>query len=387
MADAGWRTGVCQSLTRETGDRAIRRGRRREGPAAVGPPVVRPHRYHDTVTPPRPNLFDFATSELSQDAVLCWCLAWADRRYAATDPALHATARDLVASMFRAASAEAPTDEYSLELKRQFKHVDIVAELDAEHLLVIEDKVHTAEHSDQLKTYATVLASEYAARKRVFIFLKTGDQCSYTGVKADGWTTFLRKDLLDVLRRHHECTNAIFRDFLDTMEAREAAVQRFRTAPVAEWTDGDAAYVGLYMALQEHIEGAGWKYVPNKSGGFLGFTWNFSMIRGGEIYLQLEETSLVAKIWARNADRRVALRETWSRRVLENVVGFVRPQRFGRPAAVARGRRTRGSRPPTSLGCWFGRWQALRPTIMSKASQFNKRDIVPLAPQFGLSAY
>ena len=25
-----------------------------------------------------PNLFDFATKELSQDAVICWLIAWAD---------------------------------------------------------------------------------------------------------------------------------------------------------------------------------------------------------------------------------------------------------------------------------------------------------------------
>ena len=58
-----------------------------------------------------PNLFDYATSELSQDAALCWSIAWADSRHAATDPAMHAIGRDLVASMFYAAKAEAPKKE------------------------------------------------------------------------------------------------------------------------------------------------------------------------------------------------------------------------------------------------------------------------------------
>ncbi len=30
--------------------------------------------------PRRPNLFEFATSELSQDAVICWLLAWASSK-------------------------------------------------------------------------------------------------------------------------------------------------------------------------------------------------------------------------------------------------------------------------------------------------------------------
>jgi hypothetical protein len=39
-----------------------------------------------------PNLFDFATSELSQDAFICWLASWADPSYRDDDEALHATA-------------------------------------------------------------------------------------------------------------------------------------------------------------------------------------------------------------------------------------------------------------------------------------------------------
>ena len=277
----------------------------------------------------RPNLFDFATSELSQDAVLGWCLAWADGRYATTDPTLNEIGRDLISSLFRAANIEAPAEPYSVVVRRQLEHVDIVAELGAEHLLVIEDKVHTSEHSDQLKTYAKTLTELYPERKRAFIFLKTGDQSSYSGVKADGWTTFLRKDLLAVLRRGSGCTNAIFRDFLDVLERKEGAVQGFLTAPVATWGRRDPAYVGLFTELQTQFEDGRWGYVPNASGGFLGFWWNFEEVEGGEIYLQLEEDALMAKVWVEDADRRGELRELWFRRVVDGIPGFVRPRRFG----------------------------------------------------------
>jgi len=39
-----------------------------------------------------PNLFNFATSELSQDAFICWLACRADPAYQANDKALHATA-------------------------------------------------------------------------------------------------------------------------------------------------------------------------------------------------------------------------------------------------------------------------------------------------------
>jgi hypothetical protein len=41
-----------------------------------------------------PNLFEFATTELSQDAVLAWLLARADQQYNSTDPRLHPSLRD-----------------------------------------------------------------------------------------------------------------------------------------------------------------------------------------------------------------------------------------------------------------------------------------------------
>lgn len=39
--------------------------------------------------PDRPNLFTYATSELSQDAFICWLAAWADPKFKDADPALH----------------------------------------------------------------------------------------------------------------------------------------------------------------------------------------------------------------------------------------------------------------------------------------------------------
>jgi hypothetical protein len=37
----------------------------------------------------RPNLFSYATSELSQDAFICWLLSWASLEYKDVDGQLH----------------------------------------------------------------------------------------------------------------------------------------------------------------------------------------------------------------------------------------------------------------------------------------------------------
>lgn len=279
----------------------------------------------------RPNLFRYAPSELSQDAILCWLIAWADSAQATTDPTLHALGRDFVAALFRAAGIPPPELTYSVELRPQFKHVDIVAEIGATHLLAIEDKVDSREHSDQLNTYAQALRAEYSHRQLALVFLKTGDQASYAGVKADGWITFHRRDLLSLLRRAGPCPNAIYRDFLESLEEREVALQRFVTAPVDNWRRGDPAYIGLFIALQAEFPDGRWDYVPNKSGGFLGFWWNFTALPSGEVYLQLEEGILVVKLKVDFTDswNRGYLRTHYRSFVIKGMPGFTKLKKSG----------------------------------------------------------
>lgn len=62
----------------------------------------------------KPNLFTYATSELSQDAVLCWLFSWADPKQSREDEALH----DYVAHLKRIEEAVAsfrslPISEWS----------------------------------------------------------------------------------------------------------------------------------------------------------------------------------------------------------------------------------------------------------------------------------
>jgi hypothetical protein len=54
----------------------------------------------------KPNLFSFATSKLSQDAFLCWLLAWAEGRYANDNAALHSAGRSLLGASLAKLLAE-----------------------------------------------------------------------------------------------------------------------------------------------------------------------------------------------------------------------------------------------------------------------------------------
>ncbi len=162
-----------------------------------------------------PNLFDFATSELSQDAFICWLLAWARCKLRANDAALHQTAVLLLNWLLRMHGIDWPTEYETLEIRRQFKGLDILVLANDDIALLIEDKTDTSMHSDQLRRYVDAVRTAYPDRRLAPIYFKTGDQTSYQAVEDAGWKCFLREDLLNALAYGKEkgVENDIFRDF------------------------------------------------------------------------------------------------------------------------------------------------------------------------------
>ena len=73
-----------------------------------------------------PNLFYFATSELSQDAVLCWLLSWADMKHKESHPHLHDVAKDLISLIYRRAKVEVPIDFSSIDIRKQDGGIDVL---------------------------------------------------------------------------------------------------------------------------------------------------------------------------------------------------------------------------------------------------------------------
>ena len=103
------------------------------------------------------NLFAFATSELSQDAFFCWAL---DCLNLDEDSPLYGLGRSFWSLLSGRKNDDLPKIK-GVVIRRQFKHMDVLAlvvysnqRVDA---LVIEDKVNTSEHDDQIQTYLTEL--------------------------------------------------------------------------------------------------------------------------------------------------------------------------------------------------------------------------------------
>ena len=142
------------------------------------------------------NIFNFATSELSQDAFIAWALNWINEDKSLP---LYEMAADLLKAM-------GETDDSirgGIEIRTQLKRIDILVTVKSSNrAIIIEDKTYTSEHDNQIARYRdeitklpTDVKTELDIDDKVEIrtvYFKTGFMYDYdkqvqADVKIDGW--------------------------------------------------------------------------------------------------------------------------------------------------------------------------------------------------------
>ena len=143
------------------------------------------------------NLFAFATSELSQDAFFCWAL---DCLNLDEDSPLYGLGRSFWSLLSGRKNDDLPKIK-GVVIRRQFKHMDVLAlvvysdgTVDA---LVIEDKVYTSEHDDQIQKYLTELGN-------LLVSL----------LKEDGRNKDIEEDLKKIVRNEYTLKECRFKCFV-----------------------------------------------------------------------------------------------------------------------------------------------------------------------------
>lgn len=140
------------------------------------------------------NLFSFATSELSQDAFICWCLNWFND---SSKPALQEMARKIISKLTNL------EEIVSVEILRQFSRkvtvkrkkfsvkIDVLVIVNGDIGVIIEDKTCTNEHDNQIERYKQGLQEIYKEKplsKIITVYWKTGfyndwDKVTFADVK------------------------------------------------------------------------------------------------------------------------------------------------------------------------------------------------------------
>ncbi|AKS37699.1 PD-(D/E)XK nuclease family protein, partial [Anoxybacillus gonensis] len=279
----------------------------------------------------RPNLFSYGTSELSQDAFLCWLMDWANPQFSALDPNLHHIGKKFIEAIFKKHQQPVPTIE-NVSIIKQLDGLDILAVINDKYAILIEDKTYTNDHTNQLIRYCEAMKKR-GYNYQLPIYYKIGNQSSFHTVETAGYKPFLRQDMLAILHEGYKLNikDTIFNDYYQHLLSIDKAFNKYKTHPLNKWEE--LSWQGFYSELQKKGILGDWDYVSNPRGGFYGFWWNWGGNDECRQYLQLEQEKLCFKIEVSNKEKRSQLRSTWCQKILEKSRDFQlpvkRPSRFG----------------------------------------------------------
>lgn len=303
------------------------------------------------------NLFNYATSELSQDAFICWLLSFAAHEECdCSNLSLRSCAVELIKEFVPVLKDIDKSKIRVTDLKRQYKSVDVFAVVNETYGIIIEDKTDTKEHDNQLERYEEKIKSEHPKLQLCKVFYKTGFQSDYTEVIKANYMVFDRKRILDILRQFNpEIKNDIFDNYFKAIEHWENESKAYRTKEINAWNDWQVN--GFYEDLKRAIFetncefDADFDYVHNQSGGFHAmwiynrklYTYKYKGIEY-KLYLQMEfvnhKMNICLKVSIDDKEKKIKPRELrehliwyqdesgkWIPRAEK--YGFNKPARFG----------------------------------------------------------
>ena len=223
-----------------------------------------------------PNIFKYATKELSQDAVICWLVACA----AEATGDLQKCGLEFVRTLFRAGKSDrtggvpvlGPDGESTaphrgscdvsdvINIKRQYRKIDVYfqAEVDDKTVsFIIEDKKDGSAHSDQLARYIEAVSTDDEEGNLIKpVYFKTGYVFSdeREAVEKDKYSVFKAEDMVSFLGSQEVTReNEILRQYAEYL----AAFMEPRIKAQQEWDlDRDHVQWEFMLNLRNRLRDA-----------------------------------------------------------------------------------------------------------------------------------
>ncbi len=230
----------------------------------------------------QPSIFDYATSELSQDAFICYLLEFGKEEYR------NNFFREYEMAHCFLEKCGIAKEEEILEIKKQYLNIDVLVKT-AQHFLIIEDKTGTSEHDDQIIRYVKSLKNSAQFPVKV-CYLKTMDYVreyktsDETILPKEDCCSLKRADMLDILKENRSC-NIIFESFYNRLNAVDERAKACDGKDMFEW-NREKWFAYLSSVLQGRNFNMGW--VSNPRGGFYACWFDWYNKGNGEVYKQIE---------------------------------------------------------------------------------------------------
>ncbi|STZ56252.1 Uncharacterised protein [Moraxella lacunata] len=307
-----------------------------------------------------PNLFQFAPSELSQDAFFLWLLTFADSKFISTKfDTLNQVAREMLLAMVRKHRPNFDMEFKDIQLKKQYKFqenyeekkksrlIDILITVNEQSKLenntdeclkiIIESKTNSKEHGNQLNSYAKHAIEQ--GWNFIGIYLKTGneakfylnqisDKTSDLGIKFE---VFNRQDILNILKKYSNIKNDIYQSYLQYLQEIENKSKTYLNLPIKDWQG--YSWQGFFADLEKEFNDFEWKYVDNPNGGFWAGDLIVRQWQEHQVVFAIHQHKLVFGIFIDDEDMRSQKRNEFSKYLLEksetSSINLQTPKRFG----------------------------------------------------------
>lgn len=181
------------------------------------------------------NLFSYATSELSQDAFICYLAS-----FALEEMEGEAALRECAKQFLHLLVPEIDPNHVVLQsVEKQVNHIDVLFTAkydDTIYKIIIEDKTFTDEHDTQLTRYMNNEKLQGENVKIRGVYYKTGFQSNTAKIEAAQYRIITREMMLDFLKPHiPNISNQIVQEYYEYWTSFLADSEQFKVLPVAKW--------------------------------------------------------------------------------------------------------------------------------------------------------
>jgi hypothetical protein len=200
----------------------------------------------------KPNIFSYATSELSQDAFFCWLLEWSKKEY--TGEELNTISLNFINHILEKTNKNKINAVDKIEIRRQETKIDFYVKINDAIIILFEDKTGTQHHDNQLLRYKQYIEKAYKNYQYSYVYLKSGIIWN-TEKKEVEEAGYFMIDIFDILKIFKKPTNnELFNDYIQTILLKINIYNSYNTLPFTEWKNNDEAWLGFYAYLESKID-------------------------------------------------------------------------------------------------------------------------------------
>lgn len=193
------------------------------------------------------NIFDFATKELSQDALLCWLINFKNYK---NNKKLYKKSIEILNYIFKCKNLQVNIEDYSIEIMQQYNFIDIFILLKdkkniEKYAIIIEDKKLTSIHDNQIEKYKAKIKNIYKSLIEdniITVYYKPYEELEI--IKAD--VIIDREYMLNNIFNNN-IDNQIFIDYKKYLKEIDDTYKHFESTPIKEWDK-----IILYKCAKEY---------------------------------------------------------------------------------------------------------------------------------------